>query len=130
VATQEELVLRFDVAGRRCGIRLPFVHELLPMVALTSVTTEPGLEGLLNLRGHVVPVIDIRAAMHLPAKEPEPADRLIVARVDERLLALRADDVHDVSPCRPAGGEGMGIVQCADELVYLPDLAALSKGRR
>ncbi len=134
MSEQSDLVLRFELAGRPFGIRLSDVRELLAMAALTPV---PGaeLEGLLNLRGTAVPVFDLRAALRLPPRAADPADRLIVVQAGGRLLAVRADSVSDLAALQgedaPAG-EGwprlhgaLGVGRLADVFVFLPDLARL-----
>lgn len=129
------LLVRFELAQRQFGIRLEQVRELLPMASLTPVPAAPVLEGLLNLRGQAVPVFDLRGALGLPAKEPEPADRLIVANVDQKLLALRADHVHDLVPWHasdqdagelwPGLGRHFSVARVDDRFLFIPDLAGL-----
>ena len=72
MAIHDELVLRFDVSGRRFGIRLPFVRRVATDGGVDVRDHRVRLEGLLNLAGQVVPVIDIRAALHLPPRSRNP----------------------------------------------------------
>jgi purine-binding chemotaxis protein CheW len=51
----------------------------------------PGTEGVINLRGVIVPVLDLRKRFGLPAKALDVADHFIVVRAKERLIALHVD---------------------------------------
>lgn len=123
-------ILVFTVAGQRQGIPLERVQELLPMVALIPVPDAPSLEGVFNLRGTAVPVVNLRRALHLPDRAAEPWDHLIVCRTGNQPVALRVDRALDLI-ILDAGAESlmMGsrarIAIAADELVLLPDLDAL-----
>ncbi len=87
-------ILVFEVAGRRFAMPVGQVRELLRAVSIAPVapgTGSEGLEGWLDLRGRVVPVLDLRQWLGLPAREVEPSDHLIVAQALGRLVALRVD---------------------------------------
>src|SRR5205085_8492167 len=96
-------VLVFEVAGRRFGLPAAVVREVLRAVALTPLPKAPAVvEGLVNVRGTLVPVLDVRGRFGLPAKPLAPTDHLIVARAGGRLVALRVDHAHDLLPLTPA----------------------------
>jgi purine-binding chemotaxis protein CheW len=84
-------ILIFAVAGRHFGLPVEAVREILPAVSLTPVPGMPSLEGIFNLRGQVVPVVDFRKRMGLPSKDLEPADHLLVISAASRVAALRVD---------------------------------------
>jgi len=85
-------ILVFEVAGERHGLAAPQVREVLPAVPLLRVEGAPrGIEGVINLRGQVLPVLDLRAHLGLPSTPIQYTDHLIVAEVDGRLVALRVD---------------------------------------
>jgi purine-binding chemotaxis protein CheW len=134
-------VLVFEVGGRRYGLPAADVRELIRAVAVVPLPGAPPLvEGVINVRGRVVPVLDVRARLGLPAKPPEPADHLIVARAGERPVALRVDRATDLVRLDPAGVEearglvpGLGragwVARLADGVLLVHDLVAfLSQG--
>src|SRR5262249_39760893 len=85
-------VFLLQVEGLRSGLPAAEVRELLRVVTLTPVPSRTLLlEGVINLRGRVVPVLDLRAWLRLPPKEVEITDYLIVAQVGPRPLTLRVD---------------------------------------
>jgi purine-binding chemotaxis protein CheW len=64
-------VLVFEVAGRRYGLPADDVQELLRAVSIVPLPRAPAVvEGVINLRGKVVPVLDVRGRFRLPARGP------------------------------------------------------------
>ena len=71
-------ILVFEINGQRFGIRAVDVVEVLRAATLTPLPTAPSLiEGLLNLRGRVVPVLDVRERLGLPRKEMQMLRRVV-----------------------------------------------------
>src|SRR5205085_11996004 len=90
-------VLVFEVAGRRFGLPAAAVKEVVRAVALAPLPKAPAVvEGVINLRGTVVPVLDIRGRFRLPQKPLAPSDQLIIARTGPRLAALHVDWAHEL----------------------------------
>lgn len=127
-------VLVFTVGGSRCAVPLAHVQEVARAVAITPLPTAPPIvEGVIDVRGMVVPVVDLRARLDLPPAPVRPEQRLIIVRAGERTVALRVDDVDWVSrvrsssvaePDRIARGIGWlaGVARLRDGLVLFHDL--------
>ena len=95
-------LLAFDLDRQRFGIHLTAVSEIVRAVALARLPAVPAIvEGIINLRGTLVPVLDIRARFRLPAKAIDIGDHLVVARAGPRMVAIRADRVVDVLTIDP-----------------------------
>ncbi len=58
--------------------------------------TDASCLGVLNLRGHVLPVFDARMILGKPAAEPKPQDVIVVAMLDDKPLGLLVDSVSDI----------------------------------
>jgi purine-binding chemotaxis protein CheW len=85
-------IVVFEAGGQRYGLPAADVREVLRAAALTPLPVAPAvIEGVLNVRGVIVPVLDLRARFRLPPKDLEPGDHLIVATLGPRVVALRAD---------------------------------------
>jgi hypothetical protein len=85
-------ILVFEIGGRRFGLPAAEVRELLRAVTILPLPLAPDVvEGIINVRGTVVPVLDIRARLRLPAKAAEPSDHLIVVEPGGRPVVLRID---------------------------------------
>lgn len=85
-------VLVFEVAGQRYGLPSEDVRELVRAVAISPLPSAPAaIEGVVNVRGRVLPVLDIRARFHLPPRLLDPSDHFIVAAAGTRGVILRVD---------------------------------------
>jgi purine-binding chemotaxis protein CheW len=89
-----EEVLVVEIAGTRCALPLGDVLEVLRAVALTPLPTAPPIvEGVIDVRGEVVPVLDVRRRLGLPSAPVSAAQRLVLARAAGRTVGLRVDAV-------------------------------------
>lgn len=112
--------LIFEVDGRRYGLPVGEVVELVRAVAAVTLPMAPGwVEGVVNVRGRVVPVIDLRARLGLPGKPIALSDQLVVARGREFPVALRIDRALVLERL----GDGSGrVVKLSDGLAPVLDL--------
>jgi purine-binding chemotaxis protein CheW len=80
------------------GFSADAVHEIVRMVAIAPLPgTPPIIEGAVNLHGRIVPVVDIRQRLALPAVAASPDQYLLFLTTSERLIAVRVDDVEDIT---------------------------------
>ncbi|MEP6731061.1 MAG: chemotaxis protein CheW [bacterium] len=90
-----------SIAGLQIALPASSVKEIVRAVALGVVPGAPEiLEGALNLRGTLVPVVNLRSRLALPARANNPSDSIIVLVTDARLLAVRvesADDIEEIT---------------------------------
>lgn len=127
-------ILVFDVAGWRYGIPVADVQELLRSVTVTPLPNAPtAVEGLINVRGEVTAVFDLRKRFGLPPKPLASSDHFVLARAGERKVALRVDRAVDVIQVPPddvdsvhriTSNEGFlaGVAKLDDGLVLIHDL--------
>ena len=117
-------VLVFEIAGRRYGLPACDVRELVRAMTIVPLPRAPAIvEGVINLRGRVVPVLDVRTRFRLPPKAVEPTDHLVVAEVGERLVALRADRATDLVRLDPEEVEdAKGVVPGAEYVAWVAKL--------
>lgn len=123
-------VLIVAIGGRLWGLPSAGVRELLRAVEITPAAGLPGVEGVIDVRGELVPVLDIRGRLGLPPKRVEPSDCLVL--VDRGgSAALRVDGVVELIPgpgvWRSEGPGGVaGLLTAGDgALVALLDLDKL-----
>lgn len=124
-------LLLFRVSSRRCAVRCSLVQQVVRAATLTAAAvSRPEVMGLLNLRGQVVPVVDLRRLLNSEATSLQPDEHLIVVRVGEQCLALRVDRAEGLTHVRTqeiSSAEGAwadceavaGIVNVDAELVLL-----------
>ena len=73
------------------------VQEIIRHMALTRVPRSPDfIDGVINLRGRVIPVLDLRKRFGLPEGEKTNETRIIVVDVDNRTVGLKVDAVSEV----------------------------------
>ncbi|WP_123040062.1 chemotaxis protein CheW [Cohnella candidum] len=94
----EELkVIVFTLAHEEYGIEVDKVKTIERMSPITRVPkTPPFVKGVINLRGVVIPVIDLRGRFGLPETEPTDNSRIIIVAADELEVGFIVDSANDV----------------------------------
>jgi purine-binding chemotaxis protein CheW len=73
------------------------IKEIIRPQKLTSLPKSPAfVEGVLNLRGTVIPVIDLRKRFDFPVADQNKDTRLLIVTVGRQLLGLKVDEVTEV----------------------------------
>lgn len=129
------MLLVFTLDDWRCALELSTVERVYRAVAVTPLPDAPDIVmGVINVRGGVLPVVDIRRRFRLPEKNLTPDDRLIIARSTGCLVALVVDEVTGVIECAEkditsasAIVSGMeyveGVARLKDGMILIHDLA-------
>jgi purine-binding chemotaxis protein CheW len=96
--TGEEIELVcFDLGGEEYGINIMEVREIIRFHSITTVPNSPDyVAGIVNLRGNVLPVIDLRIRFDKEVVEWNEENRIVVVEMGERLTGLIVDNVNDV----------------------------------
>jgi purine-binding chemotaxis protein CheW len=89
--------LTFYLAGEEYGVEILRVQEIISMMPVTRVPrTPPFIRGVINLRGKVIPIMDLREKFGMPpATEPEQV--MIVVQIDKVQIGVVADKVSEVA---------------------------------
>jgi purine-binding chemotaxis protein CheW len=100
---QDGKFLTFELDGEQYGLEILKVREIMGLMPITAVPQTPDfVKGLINLRGKVIPVLDIRLKFRLPEKEYNERTAIIVVDVknDESavLMGILVDNVAEVLP--------------------------------
>lgn len=86
------------VDGERFAIPLEDVIEVLPAAAAHSLPGAPDvIRGLLNVRGTPVPLLDLRTRLGRPARPADPADHVVLCRIDKRTVGIWVDHVSELT---------------------------------
>jgi purine-binding chemotaxis protein CheW len=106
-----EHAVLFRVDSRRCALDARSVEEVLAAVAVRPLPGQPRyVAGVIDLRGTIVPVLDLRVRFGGTARPMELDDRLIVTRAHGRRLAIWVDSVDDFIPAGSAFVAAGGLV--------------------
>jgi purine-binding chemotaxis protein CheW len=93
---KNEFVL-FSLDEKRYAISLESVENVVQMVEITAVSGMPKyLEGIINVHGTIMPVVNLRTRMHLKQRSVALEDKLIIVRFQNKDYVLMVDSVHDV----------------------------------
>ena len=87
----------FTLDGLCFGVTVDRVQEIVRHLNHTRVPlASTVVRGLMNLRGQIVTVIDLRRRLEFPDREPETLPMNVVIRTDEGLVSLQVDQIGDV----------------------------------
>ena len=96
--TQKDKYLTFHLAGEDYGIEIQYVIEIIGIQRITDVPDMPAfIRGVINLRGKVIPVMDVRARFNLPDRDYDDRTCIIVVNIDGTEVGLVVDEVSEVA---------------------------------
>jgi purine-binding chemotaxis protein CheW len=134
--------LTFPLGREEYGVEILKVQEIRGYSPITPIpNTPPHIKGVMNLRGTIIPVVDLRRKLAMPATEYGPFTVIIVVAVGTRVTGLIVDGVSDVldiartdiQPTPDFGGQVdarfiNGMARAGDKLVVLLDIARVLAG--
>lgn len=95
--TQKDKFLTFRLGKEEYGIEIQHVSEIIGMMPTTDVPDMPDfVRGVINLRGQIIPVIDVRLRFQMPFKEYTDRTSIVVVKVNEISIGLIVDIVLEV----------------------------------
>ena len=90
-------LVSFFIGSEEFGVDILYVQEINRMSQVTKVPNSPDfVDGVINLRGRVIPVIDLRLRLGMPKKEPDKNTRIIVMEVSGKTVGFIVDSVNEV----------------------------------
>ena len=93
-------LITFELSGEWYGLPITDVaeiHDLLPITPLPPSRVPPDVLGLINVRGLILPVVDLRRKFGLPINPVKPENRLVVIKGPEYWLALWVEAVGELA---------------------------------
>jgi purine-binding chemotaxis protein CheW len=140
VATKKEVTegkfLTFVLGNEEYGIEILRVREIMGLLDITTVPQTPDyMKGVINLRGKVIPVIDLRLKFSMPEEEHTKETCVIVAEVNNTSIGIIVDSVSEVLDIKsgeieetPSFGQGidtdfiMGMGKTKEKIIILLDI--------
>jgi purine-binding chemotaxis protein CheW len=87
----------FVLQGEEYGVPILSVQEIIRYESVTKVPqSEHYIEGVLNLRGQVIPVVNLRTKFGLEGREKDKTTRIIVVEIRNRVVGMVVDEVSEV----------------------------------
>jgi purine-binding chemotaxis protein CheW len=135
--TKKNQVVRFMVGKESFGVEIGRVQEIVTVPEITRVPDTPDfLEGIINLRGKIVSVIDLRKRLRINGAEKNKKNRILVTEIEGRVVGLVVDEVSEVLRLNPDNIEPppemvnsvgadyiTGVGKLEDKIILLLDLA-------
>lgn len=125
-AAQGEQLVVLQLGGESYAVEIAAVNSIVTRQQITRVPHAPAfVEGVINLRGAIVPVVDLRRRFGLPGAEPTIASRIVVAETRTGPLGLLVDAVTEtISVPREAVEPPSSLLTSADS-PYLRGVARI-----
>jgi len=90
-------LVSFKIGSEEFGVDILKVQEINRMLQITKVPNTPDfIEGVINLRGRVIPVIDLRVKLNMAKKEHDKQTRIIVVELEDKTVGFLVDEVSEV----------------------------------
>ncbi len=116
-ATRVSLVL-FGVGDLLCALPVSAVSEIVPATVATRIPGAPeGVEGLVNVRGRLLTVVDGRRVLGRESSTPAAEPSILLLKVNGRPLGLLVDVVHDLTQVAASSLEERGSLPGVDPRV-------------
>ena len=130
-------LVTFKLVGEEFGLPILDVREIIRMTAITPVPQAPGfVEGVINLRGQIIPVVDLRKRFGMMPSDQNEETRVVVVELGQVVIGLIVDAVSEVlripadsvapPPGLVAGAIGaeyiQGISHYSDKMLILIDM--------
>ncbi|MGE5675486.1 MAG: chemotaxis protein CheW [Mycobacterium leprae] len=129
----------FRLEGQHYGAAIDVVREVKNVEPVTHLpNTPPYVDGVVSLRGEVLPVVNLRKRLSLPEREPDKDTRFMILSLAERSAAVIVDGVEQVqlvdeaaivAPDQqttiPGQDYVVGVAKVGERLIVIMDLARL-----
>ncbi len=133
---QEIQLACFRIGSELYALDIMRIKEIIRPQKITPIPKAPSfIEGVINLRGAVIPVADMRKRFDQPISEENSKNRIVVCSLAGKIIGLLVDDVTEVqcygreaiapAPQFVKGPQAeyfLGVARCDDDLIMLIDL--------
>jgi purine-binding chemotaxis protein CheW len=122
-------VVGFRIGNETFGVRIGSVREIVRVPEITSVPSAPEtVEGVINLRGKIIPVMDLRKRFGHVDIQPDKKNRILVVELENKLIGLIVNAASEVLKIPPSEIEAPGSVFAEGESSYVTGVGKL-RGR-
>jgi purine-binding chemotaxis protein CheW len=117
-------IVGFRIGRETYGLPISIVREIVRVPEITAVPNAPDhIEGVINLRGKILPVVDLRKRFNAVPVAPHSKNRIVVVEADGRLVGLIVSSASEVLRIPPADIEGPHNVFQEGDLSYVTGVA-------
>jgi purine-binding chemotaxis protein CheW len=127
--TQKDKYLTFHLAGEDYAFEIYYVTEIVGIQKITAVPRTPQyVKGVINLRGQVIPVMDVRLRFGLAERDYDERTCVIVVRVDTTAIGLVVDKVNEVVDIPESRVELVSQQEVSDKNRFIKGMGKLDSG--
>ena len=134
--SRHELIqlVSFNLGAEEYAVEVLKVREIIRMTSITHIpNTPPSIEGIINLRGKVIPIVSLRSRFNMMESDNDHHTRIMVMDIAGKLMGFIVDGVSEVirissaeiqpPPSMVSGGVDQeficGVIQHADQLLLM-----------
>src|SRR5258705_7653212 len=100
---KELQIVGFRIGSETYGVRIASVREIVRVPEITTVPSAPDLiEGVINLRGKIMPVMDLRQRFGSAPTQPDKKNRILVLALENKLIGLLLSSPSEVPKTPPS----------------------------
>ena len=122
-------VVGFRIGNETFGVRIGSVREIVRVPEITAVPSAPEtVEGVINLRGKIIPVMDLRKRFGQTEIHADKKNRILVVELNNKLVGLIVNAASEVLKIAPSEIEAPGNLFAEGESGYVTGVGKL-KGR-
>lgn len=140
--TDERRLVRFRLADKEYAVDIGMIVEIIYYRPAVPLPQSPAfIEGVVDLRGTVIPVLDLKKRLRLPSAGSEQSHHILIVRLQDKMIGMVVDEVEQViqveeaqiqSSQRFLEGAGsrhlQGICKLNDQLIFVLSLDTLLSG--
>lgn len=120
-------VVGFRIGDETYGVRISSVREIVRVPEITPVPSAPDIiEGVINLRGKIVPVMDLRKRFGRSDVQPDKKNRILVVELEGKLVGLIVNSASEVLKIAPSEIELPGNMFTDGESGYVTGVGKLN----
>jgi len=120
-------IVGFRIGSETYGVRIGSVREIVRVPEITAVPSAPDtVEGVINLRGKIIPVMDLRKRFGQSEIKPDKKNRILVVELENKMLGLIVNSASEVLKIPPSEIEAPGSVFADGESGYVTGVGKLS----
>lgn len=126
---KELQLVGFRIGRETFGLPIAMVREIVRVPQITSVPNAPEyIEGVINLRGRIIPVVDLRKRFGDASPEPTKKNRIVVVEMGNRAIGLLVQSASEVLRLSPSEIEAPHGIFQEGEMSFITGVGKL-KGR-
>lgn len=126
-AGSEFQLVVFRLDNEEFGVPITQVKEINRLTAATRIPRSPSfIEGIINLRGQIIPIVDLKKRFELPLTEYTGDARIIVIQVQDNTFGVQVDSVSEVLRINSSNIEAAPDIVCSIDAKYITGVAKVN----